>query len=155
MSRLIAIVGLTMTAVAIPARADDPAADDAKQLQGEWQAVESHAEGIVRGKNDPAVAGLRFVFKGNELIVPHPKPKGEPRRKTYKLDSAKSPKEIDLTSHDGVESGQTTAAIYKLEQDRLTVCMPYFGNDPSARPNEFRATTDDGRMLVILERVKP
>jgi uncharacterized protein (TIGR03067 family) len=124
-------------------------------LEGEWQAVQTQAEGVWWDKKTMAVASTKFVIKGDELVVPHPDGNGPGRRSTYKLDPAKLPKEIDLLSHDGFESGQTTAAIYKLENDRLTICMPYFGNDLTARPNEFKTTADDGRMLVILEHVKP
>jgi uncharacterized protein (TIGR03067 family) len=67
------------------------------------------------------------------------------------LDAAKSPKDIDITSPDGHENGQTAACLCNLEKDRLTICIPYFTKDPTARPKEFKA--DDGAMLLVLERV--
>jgi uncharacterized protein (TIGR03067 family) len=135
------------------ADASDPVAEEIKRLQGQWQAVEQQTKGEKRLKDDPSVRDLQFAIEGEELVVRHVSREGAGRRKTIKLDPSKSPKEIDLTSHDGVESGQTAAAIYKLEGDRLTICLPYWTNDPTTRPREFRAD-DDVLMLYVLERVK-
>jgi len=126
--------------------ADEPASDELKKLQGEWQEVERDTQGKKTSKADPGFSGLRFVIAGDQLTVNN-------RRKTIKLDPAKEPKAIDMISHDGWEIGQTTAAIYKLEKDRLTICQPYWSGDTTARPTELKAAADDGRMLLILERV--
>jgi len=154
MFRLI-LAALATIAAAVATHAANPSADEVKNLQGEWQAVETLAQGKKRDKDDTFVQGLKFIIKGEELVIPNPTGTRPDRRKTYKLDSAKSPKEIDLTHHDGAEKDRTTAAIYRLDGDRLTICMPYFTDDLSLRPTEFKATADDGRMLITLERAKP
>jgi len=127
---------------------------EAKKLQGEWQAVEIQAKGKTSTKDDSEVKNLRFVIKGDGITIPHPSEEGKERKQTFKVNSAKSPKEIDITSLDGQEKDKTSACIYKLDKDRLTICIPYFTENPSVRPTEFKARANDGIMLITLERVK-
>ena len=119
-------------------RADDTAANKAKKLQGEWRAVEVQAKGKKAAKDDAEVKHLRLVIKGDGITLPSPAGDGKDRKKTFKLDPARSPKEIDITSLDGEEKDQTAACIYSLEKDRLTICIPYFTKDPSARGQQLR-----------------
>jgi RNA polymerase sigma-70 factor (ECF subfamily) len=147
---LIALFMFTGTA----ARGADPAADEVKKLQGEWQAIEVEINGKKGTKDDADVKALRLVIKDDAMTLPSPVGDGKERKKTFKLDPSKSPKEIDITSLDGQEKDQTAACIYKLDGDRLTICMPYFTKDPSVRPKEFKAGANDGIMLITLERVK-
>jgi uncharacterized protein (TIGR03067 family) len=135
-------------------RAADPAADEVKKLQGDWQVVEVEIKGKKAAKDDAEVKNMRFVIKDDGITLPSPAGDGKDRKKTFKLDPTKSPKEIDITSLDGQEKDQTAACIYKLDKDRLTICIPYFTKDPTIRPKEFKAGADDGIMLLTLERMK-
>lgn len=134
------------------ANAADAVADELKKLQGEWQAVEVEAQGRKNGKDHPDVRILRFRFDDKGMMQPVTDGGGQGRKKSIKLDPTKSPKEIDITSHDGQEKDKTAACIYKLDGDRLTICIPYFAKDTSVRPKEFKA--DDGIMVITLERAK-
>jgi uncharacterized protein (TIGR03067 family) len=136
------------------ARAADAVDDEVKKLQGDWQAVEIDARGKKVAHDDQDVKNMRFVFKDNGLTVGVADVRAAKRRKTFKLNEGKTPKQMDITSLDGQENGTTAACIYQLEKDRLTICMPYFTKDPSQRPTEFKAGADDGLMLITLERVK-
>src|ERR1043166_3666123 len=127
---------------------------EAKKLQGEWQAVEIQVKGKTSTKDDSDVKNLRFVIKGDGITIPHPSEEGKERKQTFKVNPAKSPMEIDITSLDGEEKNKTSACIYKLDKDRLTICIPYFTENPSVRPTEFKAGANDGIMLITLERVK-
>ena len=49
------------------ARADDPAAKQAKKLQGEWQVVEGERNGKKATRESAEIKDMRFVFKENEL----------------------------------------------------------------------------------------
>jgi uncharacterized protein (TIGR03067 family) len=148
--KILATIALIASAVAgTVARADDT-----KDLQGEWQAVEAQINGKKVTKDDDDAKNMRLIIKDNDLTIPSPKGDGKDRKKTFKLDASKSPKQIDITSLDGAEKDQTAACIYKLEKDRLTLCIPYFAKDPTVRPTEFKAGADDGIMLMTLERVK-
>ena len=61
---------------AVIARADDKSANDAKNLQGTWQAVDLEANGEKRA--DDQVKELQIVFKGDEVFAV--KPEGEGRK---------------------------------------------------------------------------
>lgn len=148
MRQLLAIVFVLIAAMA---RADE---NEIAKLQGEWLAVEIHSDGLKRDGADKGVTGLKFVIKDDGLSIPHLDGVGQARRKAFKLDSTVTPKMIDIEHLDGTEAGETSYAIYKLENDRLTICMPYYGVGLKNRPNEFQTTAADGRMLIILERVK-
>jgi RNA polymerase sigma-70 factor (ECF subfamily) len=150
---MVRITLMTLLAFAgIAARAADPAADEVKQLQGEWRAVAVELRGKALTKEEART--MRWVIKGNELTFGDTDHPGRERKKTFKLDPSKTPKELDLTSLDGQEKGTTAACIYRRDGDRLTICLPYFVKDPSIRPTEFKAGADDGLMLLTLERVK-
>jgi uncharacterized protein (TIGR03067 family) len=147
----VALIALVVSA-ATAAHGADPADDETKKLQGEWRAVEVKGKKV--DKDDAEVKNLRLVIEGNGITLADPTGGGRERKKTFKLDPAKSPKEIDITSLDGQEKDQTAACIYKLDKDWLTICMPYFTKDLSVRPKEFKAGADDGMLLINLERVK-
>jgi uncharacterized protein (TIGR03067 family) len=139
--------------VGAPVRAADPVADEVKKLQGEWQVVGIELKGKKLDKDDPEAKNMRVTIKDNELNALSVS-NGRERKKTFKLDPAKTPKELDLTSLDGQEKDTTAACIYKLDKDRLTLCIPYFTKDPTVRPKEFKSGADDGLMLLTLDRVK-
>ena len=152
MTRYSLIVVLFLGAATV--RADDKTGDEAKKLQGEWQVVEIQVRGKKLTKeNDAQTKDMEFVFK-DDAMTARSQSSGAERKKTFKLDPSKSPKVIDITSLDGHEKGKTAACIYKLEKDRLTICIPYFPPaDPSKRPTKFQSGADDGMMLLVLERV--
>jgi RNA polymerase sigma-70 factor (ECF subfamily) len=145
---------LALVIVSAAGRAEDPAAAETKKLDGVWQAVEVQTKGKTAGRDDPEVKGLRLVIAGNRIAIPHPTEQDKGRKSTFQVNPSRSPKHIDITSLDGPEKGQTSACIYKLEKDRLTLCMPYFTRDTSVRPKEFKAGADDGLLVLILERAR-
>src|SRR5262249_34971013 len=104
------------------AGAGDAADKDAKELQGEWQAVSLEAQ----GQKAPAeeVKKFRIAIKGDEITI---NPDGENRKSKFKLDPSKSPKAIDLVPQDGPEKGATVAGIYALEKGQLRLCVPNYG----------------------------
>ena len=128
--------------------ADDKSANDAKKLQGTWQAVDLEAN----GEKSPAdqVKELKIVFKGDEVFVV--KPSGDDPKNKFKLDSIKTPKTIDVVPIDGSDKGTIHAGIYSLKKGRLTLCINIFGKDPALRPTEFKTKASDGVGLITLER---
>jgi uncharacterized protein (TIGR03067 family) len=71
---------------------------------------------------------------------------------TFRIDPAKNPKEIDLTSASDVPGakGLTLPGIYKLDGDTLTVCR---ASGPEVkRPKEFKA--GEGVHLSVLKRIE-
>ena len=130
--------------------ADDKNANDAKDLQGVWQAVGLEANG--EKSPDDQVKELKIVFKGDEVFVV--KPSGNDPKNKFKLDSSKTPKTIDVIPIDGSDKGTIHAGIYSLKKGRLTLCLNIFGKDPTLRPTEFKTKARDGVVLVTLERAK-
>src|SRR4051812_38115445 len=86
MHRLTTTAWLAFALAGATAHAGDPAAEEAKKLQGEWQAVEAQAKGKTVAKDDEGFKSLRFLIKGDQLTIPSPGGDGKGRRKTFKLD---------------------------------------------------------------------
>jgi uncharacterized protein (TIGR03067 family) len=135
---------------AVIAVADDKSANDAKDLQGAWQAVGLEANG--EKSPDDQVKELKIVFKGDEVFVV--KASGNDPKNKFKLDSSKTPKTIDVIPIDGQDKGTIHAGIYSLKKGRLTLCINIFGKDPALRPTEFKTKASDGVGLITLERAK-
>jgi uncharacterized protein (TIGR03067 family) len=73
----------------------------------------------------------------------------DPKRHKMKLDSAKTPKEIDLTHHQaGVPAWP---GIYEINGDDLKICLDL---DGKSRPTEFKTKPDDKHLLLVLKRKK-
>jgi uncharacterized protein (TIGR03067 family) len=69
-----------------------------------------------------------------------------------KIDPMASPKTIDITFSDGPSKDDTLKGIYELDGDTQRICWAAPGKP---RPTEFEAKPDSGRMLQVLEKVKP
>ncbi len=141
------------------AHAEDAASKEVKELEGEWRAVKIERGG--KKSNAAEATNIRMIFKGNEItlkFVSHP---DRVRKKTFRLDPGKSPKEIDISSPDMLPKEiQTQACIYSLVKSqsgsRLILCMPDDPKrDPSKRPTEFKTRAGDGFVVMVLERVNP
>jgi len=123
------------------------ATDAKKDLQGVWQAVDAECGGTPSTVEQ--INELQIVIDGNKFEI---KPNGENRKTTYKLDTSKSPKTIDLTVADGPNKGQVALGIYALEGGQLEMCINLFGKDRTQRPTEFRTQSGDGFGLATFRR---
>ena len=140
---------LLMTTVVVVA--DEPRAGekDKQALQGLWQAVELEANG--QKAPAEAVKVFRIQIKGDQLVF---NPTSENRKHTFAIDPEAKPKAMDLTPADGPGKGQRLpCAIYKLDGDKLNVCLDKEGQ-AGKRPTEFKTGAGDGLALITLERVK-
>jgi uncharacterized protein (TIGR03067 family) len=119
----------------------------AKELQGKWKVTEFHT-----AHGSSAVEGGRIIpytFEGNKLITVGP---GNVRVEIeYRLDPAKSPKQIDQRFTGGAIGRWIAKGIYKLEGDTLTIC---YGGPDVARPTEFTAKPGDGRTMRVHKRLE-
>src|SRR5262249_50829433 len=68
---------------------------DKDELQGVWIATSME----INGKPAPTeeVKATRFTFKGEKLLVRHPKGGGQEEEGSFKTDREKSPKQLDST----------------------------------------------------------
>jgi uncharacterized protein (TIGR03067 family) len=71
---------------------------------------------------------------------------------SFKLDSSKKPKEIDITPLDGPENekGKLMPAIYSLEADVLKISLPL--PPDLVRPSELATKEGSKAMVLTLER---
>ena len=132
------------------ALAGEKSANDNKNLQGTWQAVDLEANG--QKSPDDQVKELQIVIKGDEIFAV--KPEGEGRKCKFKLDSSKTPNTIDLSPLDGPDKGKTAAGICSLKNGQLRLCVNIFGQDTAQRPKEFKTQAGDGVVFATLERAK-
>ena len=65
----------------------------------------------------------------------------------------KDPKTIDNVLESGASKGKKQYGVYKLEGDKLTVCMTPPGRAEDDRPKEF-TTKDTTNVVFVFERVK-
>jgi uncharacterized protein (TIGR03067 family) len=112
---------------------------DQEKLQGTWQ-----AEKMTAGGDDlPAelVKEFKVVIKGDKINAGDAKDKDA----TFKLDSSKKPKTIDLTDGDG----KKLFGIYELDGDNLKFCF-----NEKERPKEFKSEKGSEAIVIILKRTK-
>jgi uncharacterized protein (TIGR03067 family) len=63
--------------------------------------------------------------------------------------ASRGPEAIDLVPDSGPLAGETIRGLYRLEADRLVLCLAAPGRD---RPNEFAADEGSEQVLVTLRR---
>jgi uncharacterized protein (TIGR03067 family) len=115
--------------------------DDNEKILGNWDVVSVE----IGGKAAPVPEDGLYVFTKDEVTN---KEKGKPDRKgTYKLDSGKTPKELDLDGTLGNEKG-IIQAIYELDGNSLKIAYPIKGTK-GKRPAGFKA-----KEVVVLLMVR-
>ena len=124
--------------------------DDEAALQGEWQAVELRVGGKTSSEEEEDVKSVRFAFSGREML--NLSISGGQKR-TFKVEPESTPKHIDITYQEGRDKGQTAFGIYKLEEDRLTLCFPA-DLKSSKRPDDFQSEPKNGQVILVLKRAK-
>ena len=72
---------------------------------------------------------------------------GEKRTATFRIDTTKNPRHIDLITKDD----RIFRGIYKFDDQDLVVCLQ--PGDSAARPDDFMVPTDSDRILVRLKSV--
>jgi uncharacterized protein (TIGR03067 family) len=125
----------------------DDATSDLDPLQGGWTAVLV----FINGEAVPADRA-----RTGELVIEDDQYRAKLDTRaatgTIKVDPSKAPKEIDFTYTEGEQKGKTVKGIYKIAGDDLTICRGLTEND--ARPIEFAAPVNSGRLLVTWKRSK-
>jgi uncharacterized protein (TIGR03067 family) len=146
---LILVAGL----VVAPAFGEEqPAMDDLTKLCGTWLTVSLVNDGrtLVDEKSPPKSGPVtKLVYEGTTWIVKV----GDKTVATGKftIDSAKSPKEIDILDESGVKNDKTKLGIYEINGDTYKFCLAPAGKP---RPKEFTTKGGSGHSLGVSKREK-
>lgn len=154
MHRQIAFCFVVLVGGVFGLRADDAKpkpADEVKLLEGDWKVVALESN----SKRAPAAVleGMRWSFKGSEVrFADAGEELGD--KSSVKLDASQSPKHIDLVALEGATKGMKSEGIYKLEKDRLVICLRDSKAAKKGRPEKFETEKGSELGLITLERVK-
>jgi uncharacterized protein (TIGR03067 family) len=122
-------------------------AGPATELEGEWAMVSGSFDG------HPMEASLvklgRRILRGSQLTVLFGSQVFMKAR--VKLDSSKSPKQIDYAIASGANGASTQLGIYERDGTTLKLCMAAAGQP---RPTDFTSAKGDGRTLTMWKPVK-
>jgi uncharacterized protein (TIGR03067 family) len=115
-------------------------ADDAHELQrGEWKLVALQQNGAELPKAALGQIEIVFTFKPDKILL---RSMGQNKQGTYKVDSSKRLKEMDITI-----DKEKALCIYELKQDKLTIVL-----GQKERPKDFKPMGID-QLVFVLERV--
>jgi uncharacterized protein (TIGR03067 family) len=127
---------------------------DPNKLDGAWDVVELVAYGKKVDFN--IIKGTKFVFTKDKLDIVPPSDKIEEFAKrsfTFKLDPAKQPAQVELTTLDGPAKGLVSPGIYEVKGDTLRWCQSDATEKPE-RPKEFASPEKSPIYLFTLKRAK-
>jgi uncharacterized protein (TIGR03067 family) len=128
--------------------ADDKADKDQEALQGTWQFDTFNQAGQAAPAEQ--LKEMTFVIKNNTYTLSMGD--NELETGTFKLDSGKKPKTIDLDIQSGDDKGKKQPGIYELEGDTFKVCLAFPGE--SDRPKELVAKADTKTVSFVFKRQK-
>jgi uncharacterized protein (TIGR03067 family) len=122
----------------------DRTAKEKETLQGTWTLVRLVDGGNEQLKDDLkrrriTIKGDSYVHSIDELTF----------HAVYRIDPAKTPKQMDITFEDGPQKGLTMLAIYSLDGDELKICGGL------TRPTEFFSKPNSEMILFVCKREKP
>jgi uncharacterized protein (TIGR03067 family) len=131
------------------------ASTDHDQLQGTWIALngENHGEPL----QPDALKRLKIVFTGDRFRIT--KLNGHDDEGPFTIDPAKDPKTLDFHFEESIKGAifaqkGVMPGIYRLEGDRLTLCIADFDQP---RPDRFESAAASKRneLVVVLRRARP
>jgi uncharacterized protein (TIGR03067 family) len=132
------------TLLAAPPSAERGA--DREKIQGTWRLVSSETEGEAVPAESLKTRPVLMVFEGDRVAARM----GDMSASlgTFTLDESHDPRWYDRNYPDG----SPRRGIYRLEADRLTICIAALGKD---RPSSFMTKPGDGQSLLVYQREKP
>ena len=149
MQRIICVLVVLSTPLLLAADTGDDAKKELKALQGKWKAVTLEAGGKPLPKD--AVPDFTYTIRADGKATGK-MPKGE-YTAAITVDPKRDPKTIDNLHESGDQKGKKQYGVYKLEGDKLTVCITAPGRAEADRPKDFN-TKDTANVLFVFERIK-
>ena len=126
--------------------ADEGTKAELAKMKGTWQGVSGEVDG--RKANPMELEKTFLVIEGDRYTLQLP---DAVRKGTFKIDPAKSPKQIDVTAADGPDKGKTMRGIYELKGATLRYCLAQPQKD---RPTEFTSKAGSGHVLYVHKRME-
>ena len=138
---LVAFVGMVS--------AEDKPKFDAAKLEGKWKFTEGAKSGAkVDAKNlesEVTITKDTFTIKGGD----------DKHVMSFKIDTTKSPIQIDMEGKEGASAGTKAEGIIELDGD--TIKLAYGTNIPgfeAKRPGKFESTADNKAFYFVMKRAK-
>jgi uncharacterized protein (TIGR03067 family) len=141
-------LGLLALVRGTPALSDDQAVqDELERHQGTWSVVSSIYDG--QKASETIVRSIARIVENDHVVW---KRDGKSFAGTkLVLDPTQEPKSIDVIHDGGPNRDRRVLGIYKLEGDKLTICM---ASPEKSRPTEFKAEKGSGCTLRTFIREK-
>jgi uncharacterized protein (TIGR03067 family) len=148
MRRITCVIVVLACPLPLAADADD-SKKDLKALRGKWKMVGGEAAGKAFAEGGVPDFSMAVADGGKATGKI---PSGD-FTFTITVDPKKSPKAMDNLHESGEQKGKRQYGIYKLDGDKLTVCMSPRGAAEADRPKEF--TSKGGKNVVfVFERAE-
>ena len=126
--------------------ADDKAVkDELKRQEGTWSVTSSIYDG--QAASEKLVRSIKRIVEGDHAVWERDGKRFAGTK--IELDPAREPKAIDVIPDGGRNRGERVLGIYKLEGDKLTICMAEPGK---SRPKAFKADKGSGCTLRTFTR---
>jgi uncharacterized protein (TIGR03067 family) len=118
---------------------------DAAKMEGKWKMVSGTKAGDkLEAKSlegDVTIDKEKFTIKGGDMT----------HVMAFKLDTSKTPVQIDMEGKEGPSKGFNAEGIIQLDGDKLTLA---YALPEGKRPEKFESTKDNKAMVIVMERVK-
>lgn len=115
-----------------------------RALEGTWEFESLEVDG--RSMPASMLTTSRILIDGDRFRSETP---GAIYEGVFNIDVEAKPHGIDIEFVEGPEAGNTNRGIFRLDGDRLTICLDMNGN---ARPEAFRTKGGSGHALELLRR---
>ncbi len=136
-----------LASLAARSLAHEDAGATTKDFEGTWLPLSAELAG--EKWPDKILKTIKLVLKDENYKVTVGESIDEG---TWKIDSSKSPKTMDIKGINGPNKGKTFLTIYELDKDTLRVCYDLSGKQ---RPTEFKTKAKTMLYLVTYKRSKP
>ena len=144
MKKLVAVLAVALL-VAADKPKDDAGKKELDKIKGTWSYVSFEMNGMKTPADE--LKRMSITFEGNKVTI-----KQDDKivvSGTQKLNSGKTPHEVDCLIVEGEGKGTTMLGIYEFKGDTMKACFDPAGKE---RPKSF--TAKEGQFVGVIKRAK-